>query len=145
MPLMDKITKATQDMVRSTKDATDIARQNSLIAEDQKAIENLYSQIGKLFVETQEPDPDSPLGKLVLAVNAAYSRIEKCHEAIQQIKGTKKCPSCDKDIPISSVFCGECGAKLEVPAQAGKKFCSKCGKDMPEDGAFCTACGHKQE
>ena len=90
MALFDKLTKATQDVVRGTKDFTDITRQNSLISDENKQITNLYHQIGKLFYEMHEVDPETPIGKLCLAINAANERIEKCNETIRQIKGSQR-------------------------------------------------------
>ena len=67
MPLLDKITKATQDMVRGAKDFTDTARQNSMISDEQKKIDGLYAQIGKIVYETQRSDPNSQIGQLCLS------------------------------------------------------------------------------
>jgi len=150
MPLLDKMKKATQDVVRGTKEFTDIARQNSLIADEQRQIAGLYSQIGKLYFETHEADPETELGKLCLAIIAANERIGKCNETISQIKGNKRCPSCGADIPITSAFCGVCGAKTTETAEvaevdATKRRCSNCGAELEEGVMFCTSCGQKQE
>ena len=112
MALVNKMKKATQDVVRGAKEFTDTARQNSLIAEEHKQIEALYSQIGKLYCETGGSDPETALGKLCIAVSSAFERIEKYNEEIRQIKGTKRCPVCGVDIPIASTFCGACGNKI---------------------------------
>jgi predicted nucleic acid-binding Zn ribbon protein len=150
MALFNKITKATQDVVRGTKDFTDIARQNSLIAEEQKQIIGLYQQIGRLYHETHEADSETQLGLLCLAVNAANERIVKYNEAIRQIKGTQRCPSCGSDIPLNSAFCGLCGAKAGAFEEAvandpAKRHCKNCGTELSEGIAFCTFCGQRQE
>ncbi|MDR1687872.1 MAG: zinc ribbon domain-containing protein [Clostridiales bacterium] len=149
MAFLDKITKATQDVVRGAKDLTDTARQNSLIAEEEKQILNLYTQIGKLYFEAGEFDPETPIGRLCTALSAAKARIAKYQEEIRQIKGTKKCPNCGENIPLSSAFCGVCGTKIEVTPEpeaapeAQKKFCKACGAELGE-GLFCMSCGQKQ-
>jgi hypothetical protein len=150
MPLLDKITKATQDVVRGAKDLTDTARQNSLIADEQKQIANLYAQIGKLYHETHEANPDTPLGKLCLAINASNERIVKYNEEIRKIKGTKRCPKCGADIALASSFCGICGTKTEdvaeapPPSETTKNYCKSCGAELTTGIAFCTSCGDKQ-
>jgi predicted nucleic acid-binding Zn ribbon protein len=150
MALLDKLTKATQDVVRGAKDLTDTARQNSLIADEQKQIANLYSQIGKLYHETFEYDLETPIGKLCVAINAANERIAKHTEEIRQIKGTKHCPNCGADIPLASSFCGVCGTKIEADSgtasviETTQKFCKACGAELAEGRSFCTACGQKQ-
>ena len=150
MAILDKITKATQDVVRGAKDLTDTARQNSLIADEQKQVASLYAQIGKLYYETHEPDAETPLGRLCLAVNASNERIAKYNEEIRKIKGTMRCPHCGADIPVVSSFCGVCGAKTEVsaeatPPEAARGLCSGCGAELREGSAFCTSCGQKQQ
>ena len=150
MAFLDKLTKATQDAVRGTKDFTDIARQNSMIADEQKQITSLYQQIGKLYYETNEPDPETPIGMLCLAVKAASDRIAKCNEAIRQIKGAQRCPSCGADNPLVSSFCGICGAKIENVAEnapqpeTAKKTCHNCGAQLSSEMTFCSSCGQKQ-
>jgi class 3 adenylate cyclase/tetratricopeptide (TPR) repeat protein len=48
-----------------------------------------------------------------------------------------KCPKCQFENPQGSVFCGDCGAALEVSCPScgsipppGFKFCNKCGQDL---------------
>lgn len=143
-----KITATTQNVVRGTKDFTDIARLNSLISDEQVQIENLYSQVGKLYYESVEIDADSALGKLCLAVTASNERIAKYNEEILEIKGSRRCPKCGADVPLSSAFCGLCGSKIEAvqpldsPVHT-KKFCTGCGAEVPDGTAFCTSCGKK--
>jgi predicted nucleic acid-binding Zn ribbon protein len=146
-----KITTTTQNVVRGTKDFTDIARLNSLIAEDEKQIETLYSQIGKLYFESGEYNPETLVGKLCLALVAATERRAKHQSEILSIKGARKCPSCGSDVAMSAVFCGYCGAKLEavtpkpeVSAEP-RRFCSSCGADTTNDTMFCASCGKKIE
>lgn len=150
MALLDKLTKATQDVVRGAKDLTDTARQNSLIVEEQKQIANLYAQIGKLYYETFAHDPEIPIGKLCIAVDAANERIAKYQEEIRQIKGMKSCPNCNANIPLDSTFCGLCGSRIEVVAEptpakeVTAKFCNECGAELTAGSVFCTSCGQKQ-
>jgi predicted nucleic acid-binding Zn ribbon protein len=150
MALLSRLTKATQDVVRGAKDFTDTARQNSMIAEEQKKIANLYPQIGKLYYETYRYDPETPIGKLCIAVKVSNERIAKYTEEIRQIKGTRSCPNCGAEVPLDSSFCGVCGTKIEKtgePAAAAvmpKRVCASCGAELAEGLLFCTSCGQKQ-
>ena len=151
MPLFDKRSKATQDDVQMTKDLTDTTRHNSLIADENKQIVNLYSQIGKLYYETQQHDPETPLGKLCTEIDAANERIAGYDEERRRIKGTKRCASCGAEIPVASAFCGVCGVKAEPdeaqPPSGVEKpsgFCTGCGAKLGEGMIFCTSCGMKQ-
>lgn len=46
-----------------------------------------------------------------------------------------QCPQCQFDNPPAMKFCGQCGAKLGLPA------CPNCGKENPPDFKFCGECG----
>ncbi len=47
-----------------------------------------------------------------------------------------KCPQCGKEFEEDSLFCDECGAKLEK-----KIFCQECGVQVSDEDAFCQNCG----
>jgi class 3 adenylate cyclase/tetratricopeptide (TPR) repeat protein len=46
-----------------------------------------------------------------------------------------KCPKCQFENPEDSLFCGDCGAPLEVS-------CPNCGSTPPREFKFCNKCGH---
>jgi len=152
MPLMDIFNKVTQDVARSTRGFVDLTLQNSIISEEQKKIIGLYEQIGKLYYETNVPDIETPIGQLCLAINAAYEKITKCNETISQIKKTRKCPSCNTEIQGDIIFCGSCGAKIEVNSEnqqesfstTGNELrkCLECGLEMQNEAKFCPHCGN---
>ena len=154
MPLFNdlskKITATTQNVVRGTKDFTDTARFRSLIADEQKQIASLYSQIGKLYYDSNEADAETPIGKLCLAIDSATERIAKYEQDILQIRGVKNCPSCGIEVPINAAFCGGCGVRIDVAAPeksaaSPAKICTGCGAEIPEGVAFCITCGQKAE
>jgi predicted amidophosphoribosyltransferase len=109
----------------------------------------LYSQIGKMYYESGEYDPETTLGRLCIAIKASFDRIAKHTEEIRQIKGTMRCPNCGEDIPLNSAFCGVCGTRIEqtagfTPTAAAAKTCASCGAVVPEGSMFCTGCGQRQ-
>lgn len=146
-----KITDKTQNVARGAKEFTDVARLNSLISDEQRQIVSLYDQLGKLYYQTAESDPDTALGRICLAIDASNQRIAKHNEEISQIKGLRRCRKCGADVPLTSAFCGSCGTKLEsaqeqsAPDIKTTKFCAYCGAEISDKVAFCTSCGQKAE
>jgi hypothetical protein len=155
MKIIDKLGKslqgATQSVVKGTKDFTDTARLNSLIADENKAIEGMYIQIGKIYHETQGGDENSPSGKLCLSIDAANKRIIKYEQDIMHIKGIKKCPECGTKSPKTTIYCGSCGVQITEPETVSLpveeisniRICASCHAELQHDMAFCTACGRK--
>ena len=48
-----------------------------------------------------------------------------------------KCPRCQQENPVGALFCGQCGAQLEVlcfacqtPNPPANRFCHKCGQPL---------------
>lgn len=52
----------------------------------------------------------------------------------------KECKNCQKTYDDNSMFCTECGGRLEESAPRGS-FCPNCGTACQAGAAFCTNCG----
>jgi len=59
-----------------------------------------------------------------------------------QQQQVKPCPKCGTMNPLTTKFCGNCGA--DTTAAAGSKPCIKCGKPVPPGLKFCGECGSPQ-
>lgn len=60
------------------------------------------------------------------------------------------CAHCHSEIADDSMFCTECGAKVEASAASSMlrpsaRVCPHCGNDIPADAEFCTMCGVRLE
>jgi membrane protease subunit (stomatin/prohibitin family) len=60
----------------------------------------------------------------------------------QQQQQMRPCPKCGTQNPVTTKFCGNCGADTTVAA--GSKPCVKCGKPVPPGLKFCGECGAPQ-
>jgi len=64
------------------------------------------------------------------------------------LKDTKKCPKCGRDIDKTSRFCNYCGVDTQSVAKqsanetpSDKVKCSNCGYEYPKNVKFCPECG----
>lgn len=60
------------------------------------------------------------------------------------------CTHCHSEIADDSMFCSECGAKVDTFATSSMqrpsaRVCPHCGNDIPADAEFCTMCGARLE
>ena len=60
------------------------------------------------------------------------------------------CTHCHSEIADDSMFCTECGAKVDTFAASSMprpsaRVCPHCGNDIPADAEFCTMCGARLE
>lgn len=60
------------------------------------------------------------------------------------------CAHCHSEIADDSMFCTECGARVEASAASSMlhpsaRVCPHCGNDIPADAEFCTMCGARLE
>lgn len=107
------IAGAGQTAVNKTKDLTEITRLSAKVSDLQRKNDQLYATIGKLYMEHYGDDPEDMFKGAVASIKENQKRIISYKEDIKQIKGIKKCVSCDADVPSGSQFCPKCGAKVE--------------------------------
>jgi predicted RNA-binding Zn-ribbon protein involved in translation (DUF1610 family) len=112
-----KISNVGQNVVKGTKDFSDISKLNTQISDEQRQLGQLFDQLGRLFYEQFGGSKEAPFREQCDAIEATIRRIEACQAEVSRIRGIKHCPSCGIELPAMTVFCGNCGARTE-PARA---------------------------
>ncbi|MBQ8696130.1 MAG: hypothetical protein IJ519_00255, partial [Clostridia bacterium] len=107
-----KISDASQSAVKKTKNMTDIARINSMISDEEKKIEGVYYQIGKLYAVVHMNDPEPDFAGMINAIKEAEANIASLREQILEIKNVSRCPQCGNEVPVGSFFCSGCGYRM---------------------------------
>jgi predicted nucleic acid-binding Zn ribbon protein len=144
-----KISQMGQGVVKGTKDITDIARYNSMIADEQKLISAAYVHLGEEYYRTYAASARPPFDALCAAVKASQDKIARYQVEVDKLKGQRRCPACGATVPAGSSFCGNCGAPLNQAAppepapQPDASVCPHCGQEVPAGLTFCTKCGQK--
>ena len=140
-----KLTSVSQSAVQKTKDVADIAKINSEISELERTVNNLYGQIGKLYVAKHAADYESDFAGMIASVIESERKIAECRQRIQDIKGVVRCEKCGADIPVGAAFCSYCGAPTPKSTASSNtqnlEKCASCGAMIPQGTRFCTACG----
>lgn len=149
--IKNKVVDTTQSAVKATKEMAEVSRLNSQISEEQRKIWNLHSQIGQMYFEKYGAEAEPPFDEMCTAIITANEQIAKLQNDIRTVKGLKRCPNCNADIPLTAAFCASCGAAAAAPepsqavsAVVEKRVCTHCGAELENGASFCSTCGQKQ-
>lgn len=142
-----KLSQAGQGALQKTKDMADIARLNSLVADEEKRLNNNYYQIGKLYAQLHYMDFEDCFSSHILAIKSSLAKIDELKAEIQTLRAVAKCPNCGAEVSTSSMFCNACGTAMPnvadktVAQPADSVRCSSCGNFVNKNMKFCTSCG----
>lgn len=136
-----KISQTGQGVVQKTKDTAEIIKLNGIISDEEKKINNAYLQIGQLYAVKYQESAEEDFKALVEQVHTSLSEIENLKQQIQDIKGIKRCNNCGAEIPVNSIFCSGCGAKVVQVDMSNFNRCNNCGNPVEKGLKFCTSCG----
>lgn len=159
-----RVADAGQKTVQKTKEMSDVLRLESLASKEEARAEQIYSQIGRLYLELHADSFEPDFADLVGAVQEAELNIQTYRQQVEEVKnsrareeaaavqagaaGMMKCPSCGADIPEGGAFCTSCGKPVPQPETdeaPRKRFCTVCGALLASDAVFCESCGTKAQ
>lgn len=140
-----KVSDAGQKTLQKTKEMSDTARINGLIAEEEKKLDHTYYQIGKLYVSLYGKNCIEEFSGMVCAVEESEQKIKEYQKQIQNIKGIQRCEKCGAEIAKGVLFCSACGTPVPRVPEADNMEdymkCENCGALVNKEMRFCTACG----
>ncbi len=139
-------TDTSREIAQTTKNYADVAKLNTQIAGEEKAMSGVYEKLGRAWYEAHKDDEEPEFAEYSAQLRTSLEKIEGWKGQINAIKGVQVCPSCGKVLPEAAAFCSECGTKLEkkpapAPDPEDPTVCQSCGAKLPEAARFCTHCG----
>ena len=158
-----KASETTAKAVQRAKEMSDIARINSMISEEETKINNIYYQIGKLYVTIHPHDHEEEFTGMIVSLAEAEEKIKNYRQQIQDIKGVVRCSQCGAEVPSSVAFCSSCGVpmpKIQPVNTEDVVRCEGCGamiqvtkpeisdelkKENKTSNKICPKCGAKIE
>ena len=131
--LSETLTNASKDVSQKAKDLSGVAKLTMDIHTKEDQVQKMYAQIGKLYFESHKDDDPTEYVQME-QIKEMLAVIEDMKKDLMELKGTKICPKCGKEIDSKDTFCKGCGAKLaddEIIVDAVVKDVSD--EDVTED------------
>ena len=139
-----KASETTAKAMQKAQELSEISKLNGQIADEEKRLNVLYYQIGKLYVSVHGSDNEQDFSGMVSAVFEGEKKILNYKKQIQDLKGVQRCEHCGAEVPKGAAFCNACGSpmpKAESATANDLVRCESCGAMVQRGMRFCTSCG----
>ncbi len=114
--LQKSLTDAAAFTVQKTSELTGIAKLKYNIHAAEGKLERCYSEIGKLFYDTQKTGTEhtDEIATIIMQADKLTSDIESMKAESAKLRNTNVCENCSAEVSRDCIFCPVCGAKLPV-------------------------------
>ena len=120
MAIWDDIAKKAAALsdkaVKQARDLSEVAKLKLQIAEAEKAVEDSYTQLGRLYAAAHRSDYEEGFASVMAAVTNAEQTVKALHQQLQDAKGVTVCEKCGAEVAKDAAFCSACGAEIPKPA-----------------------------
>ena len=148
----EMFTNAAQSVTNKTKDSVEITRLSSESRSIAGEIQDLYQEIGRIYVDSQGTDAVA-LAPLCAKVAELRDRLESLERQKMLLRNQNRCPSCGAVMAKGARFCSSCGRRMPeptpetepAPTAGDVTYCPECGAMRKGDDAFCAVCGHSYD
>ncbi|MBQ5332210.1 MAG: zinc ribbon domain-containing protein [Oscillospiraceae bacterium] len=114
--MFETISSTGKAVGEKTKQGTDIVKANLKITAEEKELNDVYLEIGKLYYKNNSENPCyDQMKELFDKVSEKTALVEDLKNKVRQLKGVVMCQNCGAEVDEDNSFCGKCGAKIEKP------------------------------
>lgn len=120
--IVETISSTGKVVGEKTKQGTDIVKSNLKITAEERELNDIFLEIGKLYYKNHSENPCcDQMKELFDKVSEKTALIEDLKNKVRSIKGVVVCTSCGAEVGDDNSFCGKCGAKIEKPEPVEEK------------------------
>ena len=116
MAIWDDITKKAaalgEKAVKQAKDLSEVAKLKMQIVEAEKAANDAYAQLGRLYAAAHGSDCEEAFASEMAAAVNAEQTIKTLKAQLHDAKGVIVCEKCGAEVAKDAAFCSTCGAEL---------------------------------
>ena len=108
--------RAASEVGRFAGDKVELVRVNAQMNEAQKALKNLFSELGEAFYASDCPAKEQ-FGDWMQKIEAKQEEIDQLKDSAAALRGKQICPNCQRECSAEDGFCAKCGAALREETQ----------------------------
>ena len=120
MAIWDDITKKaaalSEKAVKQAKDLSEVAKLKLQIVEAEKAAEDAYAKLGRLYAAAHAEDCEEAFAAEMAAAVNAEQTIQTLKGQLHDAKGVAVCEKCGAEVAKDAAFCSACGAEMPKSA-----------------------------
>ena len=120
MAIWDDITKKaaalSEKAVKQAKDLSAVAKLKLQIAEAEKAADDAYAKLGRLYAAAHAEDCEEAFAAEMAAAVNAEQTVKTLKGQLHDAKGVAVCEKCGAEVAKDAAFCSACGAEMPKPA-----------------------------
>lgn len=108
------------------------------------SFEPIYTEIGRNFYEKPE-GYELVIAAAAEKLSGMNRRIHDNYLCTLRLKGIRYCPSCEAIVDDATVFCGDCGTRIDPVEDVDDEgvLCGCCGAKNDKRKSFCIKCGQR--
>ena len=91
----------------------ELTRMGVKIEKEEKNIEKLYANLGRVFYQVHEKAPEVMYEDLFRTIAGAQKQVEYLKNEAQIISGKIKCQQCNHDLHEEDLYCSLCGTSVK--------------------------------
>ena len=120
MAIWDDITNKAaalgEKAVKQAKDLSEVAKLKLQIAEAEKAADDAYARLGRLYAAAHASDCEEAFAAEMAAAVNAEQTVKTLKGQLHDAKGVAVCEKCGAEVAKDAAFCSACGEEMPKPA-----------------------------
>lgn len=98
-----------------SRQVVDLTKIGVKIDKEEKNIEQLYANLGRVFYQVNKEAPEVMYEDLFRTIAGAKKQLAYLKQELDTVRGLKHCASCNGQLEATDLFCSVCGSNVNSP------------------------------
>lgn len=122
MAFLDELGKVigdkSKEAANKVKDITSVLQLKSKLSSEKEKVNKAYLSLGKAYYDRHEISIEEEYADEFKIIEAGLIKIAALEEEIAELEGTRVCAECGAKVEKDAMYCGRCGAPMQVHTAA---------------------------